>query len=88
MRILQISRIPQGAGYFGAGREGQQERTAAMPAWREAQRVREMTPLFWEKVVLGIDVHSAAISDDSPSPSNPPCTLSCRSPPCTAAAPS
>ena len=56
---------------------------AARPAWRDAQRVREITPLFCEKVVLGILVQSAEMNDAMPSFSRPPCTLSWMSCPCT-----
>mmetsp|Transcript_54216 Transcript_54216/g.172089 ORF Transcript_54216/g.172089 Transcript_54216/m.172089 type:complete len:219 (-) Transcript_54216:1052-1708(-) len=45
-----------------------------MPAAREAQRVRAITPLFWEKVVLGGVVMKPAMKELIPSASRPPWT--------------
>ena len=44
------------------------------PAAREAHRVSAITPLFWEKVVFGAVVISAASRELHPSASRPPCT--------------
>mmetsp|Transcript_20047 Transcript_20047/g.50030 ORF Transcript_20047/g.50030 Transcript_20047/m.50030 type:complete len:235 (-) Transcript_20047:900-1604(-) len=54
----------------------------ANPAAREAQRVITMTPLFWEKVVLGGHVMRAAMKEFSPSASRPPWMRDSASGPC------
>jgi hypothetical protein len=46
----------------------------AMPARVEAHLVIEMTPLFWLKVVFGIDVARLENIDESASARRPPCT--------------
>merc|ERR1711970_1214727 len=47
---------------------------AAVPARLEAHLVSAMTPLFWEKVVLGMPVAMAEKKEQTPSESRPPCT--------------
>ena len=53
----------------------------AKPAARDAHCVSWITPLFWENVVLGGDVKSAASSELTPSASSPPWTRDSKSAP-------
>lgn len=48
------------------------QQAQARPARRDAHRVRAITPLFWEKVVLGMLVPRAARKLEIPSPRRPP----------------